>query len=67
MKLSWRDKFQMVTTGLFVALGLAMLVRTAALHLGSFERYGVGILFAGFGAYRACQIVRAVRGRRTCT
>jgi heme/copper-type cytochrome/quinol oxidase subunit 3 len=71
MKLSWRDKFQMITTVLFIVIGVTMLARSAALARDTTPRvasppalaYIMGAAFIGYGVYRAYLIAHALRDR----
>lgn len=58
------DRFQIVTTGLFITLGLVILVRAGLCH-ARIDTYGLGAAFVAYGLYRARFIVRALRRHRT--
>jgi len=54
--------FQVVTTALFVTLGVAILVRSAA-RGAPWGSYLIGLLFMAYGIYRAGFVARALRGK----
>jgi len=58
------DRFQVVTTALFIGLGIAIVVRAALLRAPVLA-YVIGGAFAAYGLYRARFIVRALQGRGT--
>jgi hypothetical protein len=57
-----RDWFQIATTGLFLVLGLAIIVRAGVLR-APLLAYVVGLVFVGLGVHRARFIVRALGGK----
>ena len=66
------DRFQIVTTSFFIALGVMIVIRSAiyrpapgklAVHYSPSDGYMLGGLFVLFGVYRAWFIVRALRRR----
>jgi hypothetical protein len=54
--------FQTVTTALFITLGVAILIRSA-MRGAPWGSYLIGVLFTGYGIYRAGFVVRALRGK----
>lgn len=54
--------FQAVTTALFITLGVAILMRSA-MRGAPWGSYLIGILFMGYGIYRAGFVARALRGK----
>lgn len=56
--------FQVVTTALFITLGVAILVRSAA-RSAPWGSYLIGFLFTAYGVYRAGFVARALRGKGT--
>ena len=63
MNLSWRDKYQIATTVLFILIGVVMLARCALLS-APIESYVLAFAFVGYGLYRARYILRALRANR---
>ncbi len=59
--LSAMGVFQIVTTGLFIALGAAIVLR-AGVRGAPWGSYLVGGLFAAYGVYRAGFVVRSLSG-----
>jgi len=57
------DRYQIITTALFVVLGVAILVRSTTLH-ARVDSYGLGAAFLLYGLYRLRYIVRALWRRR---
>lgn len=58
------DRFQIVNTALFLALGLAILARSHLRH-APLDSYGLGAAFILYGLYRSRFILRTLRRRRT--
>ena len=58
------DYFQIITTCLFVALGVVIVVRGASAGAGALA-YVVGLVFVGLGAHRLRFVLRAFRGRES--
>jgi hypothetical protein len=57
------DRFQIVTTGLFIALGVVIVVR-AGIRAAPWSSYLVGSLFVAYGLYRIRLIRRSLGGDR---
>jgi hypothetical protein len=58
------DRFQIVTTALFLAIGLLIVVRAGVRH-APIDSYGLGAAFVAYGLYRLRFILRALRRGRT--
>jgi hypothetical protein len=59
------DRYQIITTVLFVVVGVAILIRSMTLGART-DSYGLGAVFLLYGLYRLRLIVRALwRGRQT--
>jgi hypothetical protein len=56
------EKFQIVTTGLFVVVGLLILARSFALG-ASWPAYLFGVVFVAYGLYR-WRLIRQTLDRR---
>ena len=56
------EKFQIVTTGLFVVVGLLILARSFALG-ASWPAYLLGVVFVAYGLYRR-RLIRQTLDRR---
>jgi len=54
--------FQVVTTALFLTLGVAILIRSA-MRGAPWGSYLIGALFTGYGVYRAGFVAQALRGK----
>jgi len=59
------DRYQIVTTALFIVVGVAILIRSMTLGARA-DSYGLGAVFLLYGLYRLRLIVRALwRGKQT--
>jgi len=63
MPLRLLDRFQIVTTFLFILLGGLILVRAALTAAPAFS-FVIGLAFLAYGAYRARFVLRALGGSR---
>lgn len=54
--------FQVVTTALFITLGVTILMRSA-MRGAPWGSYLIGLLFTGYGIYRAGFVARALGGK----
>lgn len=63
-RLKLTDKIKAANSGLFVAAGIVIIMRTAGLSAGIHAWFPllVGISFIAFGAYRIRYVVKYLRG-----